>query len=282
MDVPAAAEGPMLQQTERQDLLADVGERYRLLLDTINEGIFFHERGVIYEVNQAMADMTGYSLEELFSLRIFDIVAPDSRRELVGHMRAEDPGPYEINLRRKDESIFPVEVAARSAEVSGRTVRVVIVRDITRQKEHEESIREHSRQVLALSTPIVRVWPGVLLLPLVGVLDDERANRMTSNLLEGVVESEAQVAIIDVSGTVGMDSSAARHLALRCRRRAPSGDRRHSDGSQSRCRSIAGATRRRFPGSHDTRIASGRHDRGTQPRGFFPLADSLREGSRCW
>ena len=202
----------MLQQTERQDLLADVGERYRLLLDTINEGIFFHEKGVIYEVNQAMADMTGYPLEDLFSLRIFDIVAPDSRRELVGRMRDEDPGPYEINLRRKDESLFPVEVVARSADVSGRTVRVVIVRDITRQKEHEESIREHSRQVLALSTPIVRIWSGVLLLPLVGVLDDERATHMTSNLLGAIVEDEAHVAIIDVSGTVGMDSSAARHL----------------------------------------------------------------------
>ena len=202
----------MSETRQTSDFLHDIGERYRLLLGSITEGVFFHEKGVIYEVNDALAEMSGYPLEELFTHKILDLVARESRRELIKRMQAEDPGPYEITLKRKDNSLFPAQIVARSVGVDGRTIRVVIIRDLTHQKKNEAELRAQNERVMELSTPVVKVWNGILLLPLIGVLDTNRVSQITERMLEAVADTDAEVVILDVTGVVNMDTAVARHL----------------------------------------------------------------------
>ncbi|WAS99611.1 STAS domain-containing protein [Nannocystis punicea] len=69
--------------------------------------------------------------------------------------------------------------------------------------------------VAQLSTPILRVWPGVLALPLVGAVDEERAAAITSRTLEEVAAARARFVILDVTGvTIGDDRTAAHVVAL--------------------------------------------------------------------
>ncbi len=76
----------------------------------------------------------------------------------------------------------------------------------------EEIIRRQSRQLLELSTPVVRLWSQVLAVPLIGTLDTARTQVVMENLLAAIQEHEALVAIIDITGVPTVDTAVAQHL----------------------------------------------------------------------
>ena len=69
-----------------------------------------------------------------------------------------------------------------------------------------------NRAVMELSTPVIRIWPGIVMLPLIGVIDTSRAQQIIERLLESVVANEAKVALLDVSGVSTIDTHVAQHL----------------------------------------------------------------------
>ncbi|MEU6993888.1 STAS domain-containing protein [Streptomyces sp. NPDC046465] len=76
----------------------------------------------------------------------------------------------------------------------------------------EEIIRRQNRQLLEVSTPVVRIWDRVLAVPLIGTLDTTRTQVVMENLLEAIERDEAQVAIIDITGVPTVDTAVAHHL----------------------------------------------------------------------
>lgn len=76
----------------------------------------------------------------------------------------------------------------------------------------EEVISRQSREILEISTPVVQVWAGVVIAPLIGTLDSERAQQFTERLLERIVETRASVALMDITGVPTMDTRTAQHL----------------------------------------------------------------------
>jgi rsbT co-antagonist protein RsbR len=80
------------------------------------------------------------------------------------------------------------------------------------QKSREEIIARQQRELLELSTPVVRLWEGVLALPLSGTLDSERTQTVMESLLEEIVNSGAEIAIIDITGVPTVDTLVAQHL----------------------------------------------------------------------
>ncbi|WP_030018533.1 STAS domain-containing protein [Streptomyces monomycini] len=76
----------------------------------------------------------------------------------------------------------------------------------------EEIIRRQSRQLLEVSTPVVRLWRQVLAVPLIGTLDTTRTQVVMENLLEAIQEHEALVAIVDITGVPTVDTAVAQHL----------------------------------------------------------------------
>lgn len=78
----------------------------------------------------------------------------------------------------------------------------------------EDLIGRQSRAILELSTPVITLWDSIVLLPLVGVIDTARAQQMMERLLEAVVQAEAQVALLDITGVPIIDTRVARHLLV--------------------------------------------------------------------
>ena len=76
----------------------------------------------------------------------------------------------------------------------------------------ERLIAEQSLSLLELSTPVLRVWNQILLLPMVGVIDTQRARQITERLLEAIAQHEARVTILDLTGVPVLDTSVAQHL----------------------------------------------------------------------
>src|SRR6185295_7432408 len=80
------------------------------------------------------------------------------------------------------------------------------------QKSREEIIARQQREISELSTPVVKLWDGILALPLIGTLDSQRTQVIMENLLEHIVSVEAQIAIIDITGVPTVDTLTAQHL----------------------------------------------------------------------
>jgi rsbT co-antagonist protein RsbR len=80
------------------------------------------------------------------------------------------------------------------------------------QKSREEVIVRQQREIAELSTPVVKLWDGVLALPLIGTLDSQRTQVVMENLLQTIVDTEAEIAIIDITGVPTVDTLTAQHL----------------------------------------------------------------------
>ena len=80
------------------------------------------------------------------------------------------------------------------------------------QKSRESLINRQQRELLELSTPVVKLWDGILALPLIGTLDSERTQIVMESLLQSIVETGAAIAIIDITGVPTVDTLVAQHL----------------------------------------------------------------------
>ncbi|HSI55186.1 MAG: STAS domain-containing protein [Ramlibacter sp.] len=80
------------------------------------------------------------------------------------------------------------------------------------QKGREQVINRQQQELLDLSTPVIKLWDGIVAVPLIGTLDSERTQVVMESLLEAIVENEATVAIIDITGVPTVDTLVAQHL----------------------------------------------------------------------
>ncbi|MFT5588659.1 MAG: rsbT co-antagonist protein RsbR [Bradyrhizobium sp.] len=106
----------------------------------------------------------------------------------------------------------PVEMKVNLAAVEDVIGRLTLVTFSAFVETRERVILQQSASLVELSTPVIRLWDHVLLLPLVGVIDTARARKFTENLLEAITRYEASVTVIDVTGVPIFDISVARHL----------------------------------------------------------------------
>ncbi|MGC1227394.1 MAG: STAS domain-containing protein [Candidatus Sulfotelmatobacter sp.] len=79
-------------------------------------------------------------------------------------------------------------------------------------KTREEVIRRQQEEMLELSTPVVKLWEGILALPIIGTLDSARTQVVMETLLENIVKTNSRVAIIDITGVPTVDTVVAQHL----------------------------------------------------------------------
>jgi len=92
--------------------------------------------------------------------------------------------------------------------------RIAITVAVGFVQERERIIREQEEAIRELSTPVLQVRERLLILPMIGVIDPQRARQLTEQLLQGIRTNRAKVIVIDITGVAAMDSNVANHLVL--------------------------------------------------------------------
>jgi rsbT co-antagonist protein RsbR len=82
----------------------------------------------------------------------------------------------------------------------------------TYQQTREEIIKRQQQELLELSTPVIKLWEGILAVPMIGTLDSSRTQIVMETLLEKIVETGSSLAIIDITGVPTVDTLVAQHL----------------------------------------------------------------------
>ncbi len=113
--------------------------------------------------------------------------------------------PRQSNVRRPDRRRSSGRLTLLLDELGLYTLEIF-------QKSREEVIVRQQREIAELSTPVVKLWDGILALPLIGTLDSQRTQVVMENLLQTIVDVEAEIAIIDITGVPTVDTLTAQHL----------------------------------------------------------------------
>jgi rsbT co-antagonist protein RsbR len=119
--------------------------------------------------------------------------------------------PLFTYLRRELAS----DPAALADETWGATVlldKLGLYTTEVHQQSREEVIQRQQEEMLELSTPVVKLWDGILALPLIGTLDSARTQTVMENLLQMIVDTGCETAIIDITGVPTVDTLTAQHL----------------------------------------------------------------------
>ena len=137
----------MTEQVQAQAVLQESEEKYRQLFEAESDAIFLIENksGIILEVNDAATALYGYSKEELLKMKNSDLSAEvEETRKITRTTPVNKDQVISVPLRfhrKKDGTVFPVEITGRFFEWHGRAVHIAAIRDITERKKAEEALR---------------------------------------------------------------------------------------------------------------------------------------------
>ena len=84
--------------------------------------------------------------------------------------------------------------------------------DITQRVLDDKKLKEQSKAIREMSTPTIKLWEGILVLPVIGVVDSARAQFMMESMLNKILSSSSKVIILDIQGVVTVDTAVANHL----------------------------------------------------------------------
>jgi rsbT co-antagonist protein RsbR len=159
----------------------------------------------------------GISGPEWAGVRDF-LVDLSGRRAKDGYSPRETAS-FVFSLKQPLFSALQKEFSATPKVLADETWQVTLLLDelglLTTeafQKTREEVILRQQKELLELSTPVVRLWENILALPLIGTLDSARTQVVMQNLLEAIVQTRSDYAIIDITGVPVVDTLVAQHL----------------------------------------------------------------------
>lgn len=187
-------------------------------------------RGLLCDVNDLWLETMGYTREEVLGRPSVEFLTEESRKHareavLPEFFRTGRNLNAAYQFVRKDSHLLDVllsAVADRDAE--GKVVRsYAVIIDVTEMRRteaaarrsavQEEIIRAQEEMLRALSTPLVPLGGGAVLMPLIGAIDRPRAEQIIAVLLDGVVAHAASRAILDVTGVPAVDALVAAAIA---------------------------------------------------------------------
>src|ERR1700727_1397964 len=117
-----------------------------------------------------------------------------------------------FNTLTRTNSLSPAQVADLTWSITVLLDELGLFTLEVFQKSREEVIVRQQREIAELSTPVVKLWEGILALPMIGTLDSQRTQVVMETLLQTIVDTEASIAIIDITGVPTVDTLTAQHL----------------------------------------------------------------------
>jgi len=147
-----------------------------------------------------------------------EVLSSISRSRAAQGFRPSETAMFVFSLKQplyevlKRESLPAQELADGSWQTTVLLDKLGLYTMEVFQQSREAIIGRQQEELLELSTPVVKLWDSILALPLIGTLDSERTQVVMESLLEKIVETEAQIAIIDITGVPTVDTLVAQHL----------------------------------------------------------------------
>ncbi|MBE8725975.1 STAS domain-containing protein [Flavobacterium hungaricum] len=150
--------------------------------------------------------------------KLYDLLAGISISRAKRGFSPRETAQYIILFKEAASSILseiesdPAKLYTANLELNGIVDNLTIMTFESFMKGREDVIARQTDEISEISTPVIRVWDGVVALPIIGTLDSSRTQIVMENLLQQIVDTESSIAILDISGVPAVDSLVAQHL----------------------------------------------------------------------
>jgi rsbT co-antagonist protein RsbR len=124
-------------------------------------------------------------------------------------------GDFDVLLETEQDVFDPLSAIETGFNILIADMGEAIAESRKRAEELEEKlelIKQQRKAIEELSTPIIKIWDQVLVLPLIGALDTRRSQKLTESLLTDIAVTQTRVAILDITGVPTVDSAVANHI----------------------------------------------------------------------
>ena len=135
------------ERKQLENKLKESEERFKALHNASFGGIAIHDKGLILECNQGLAEISGYSVEELIGMNGLLLIAPSARELVLHNIASGYEKAYEAVGIRKNGEEYPLRLEARKVPYKGKTVRTVEFRDISENKQYEAEQERMQKQL---------------------------------------------------------------------------------------------------------------------------------------
>ena len=196
----------MSMSVQRTDLISktELDEQCRALLTAIVAGAKSSE---VADVSSAAWKVAREILQEISASRARQGFSPREVATFVLSLKQPLFTAIRKDLAKSQEKVFEAVWSATEL-LESLALFTTEVYTVTR----EELISRQQQELLELSTPVVKLWDGILALPIIGTLDSARTQVVMENLLQTVVATNSKYAIIDITGVPTVDTLVAQHL----------------------------------------------------------------------
>jgi anti-anti-sigma factor len=205
--------------TKKQDESMHKLEIYEKILDNVEEEIMLLDKDFhILWANKLVFEKYGEDIIMNFCYKIthgidhickppYDICPIDEVLET-----GKPTTILHTHFDRKGNKIY-VEVSAYPVYENDEITEFIhMSREVTERVMTEEKLKEQQQAMLALSTPVLQIRDQILVLPLIGTIDSARAAQIVEQLLNSIVNTQASIVIIDITGVPVIDTAVANHL----------------------------------------------------------------------
>ena len=141
------------ERKQAEEKIADEATRRRILIDQSRDGIVILDTdGRVYETNKRFAEMLGYTQKEVLDLHVWDWDFMLPKKQIIKMIRdADETGDhFETQHKRKDGSVFDVEISTNGSMFAGQKLIFCVSRDITERKRTEMQLRESEERFRSL------------------------------------------------------------------------------------------------------------------------------------
>lgn len=126
--------------------LKESEERFKLLSELTFEGIVIHKNGIAIDCNQSFLNILGYNKDEIIGKNMLSIIHKDYHDIVKSQIPNEKSLPYEILGIKKDKTLIPIELEAKTTTFNNEKTKVVAVRDITERKKVQNKFIESEKK----------------------------------------------------------------------------------------------------------------------------------------
>jgi len=196
-------------------------ESFRMLVESVKDYaiVMLDPTGHVVSWNAGAERFKGYRAEEIIGKHFSCFYPADAIQRGVPEQElkvAAKDGRFEDEgwRVRKDGKQFWANVVISALRDKDGTLRGYskVTRDLSERKQAEDRIKQQSKEITDLSTPVMQVWQGVVVAPLIGSLDSQRTQQFMERLLSRIVETNSPVALVDIMGVPTIDTQTAQHL----------------------------------------------------------------------
>ncbi|HEY2517439.1 MAG TPA: protoglobin domain-containing protein, partial [Polyangiaceae bacterium] len=198
---------------------ADIVESfYQLLLQHAESRRFFPDEATIRRVKQTQRDyFVGLFAGKCDLAYVEDRLRVGAAHERIGLAPKWYIGAYRRYMQLMLERLASELPTVQELRDAMRSIQKIVYFDMslavdTYLAAHAETVKRHQQAIRELSTPVIRVYDGVLLLPLVGTIDSLRAQQVMESVLTRIADDQAKVIILDIAGVAVVDTKVADNL----------------------------------------------------------------------